>query len=197
MTYPAAPKKSGGALKWILLGCGGLIFLAVAFFAVTGYLVYRGMNTDPAKVETSAKEIMAFQKPEGFNGVFSMSMMGLKMAMFMKTPGDESNGSLMIGSFPSGGQSREQFQAQIQQNMKQQGHSAEITEKRPAETFKVRGQDVTADVGLVSPKDAEVKVIQYTLTVDAASGKMGMIMISGPEKTFDHAWVQKFLDTVK
>ena len=45
------PRKSGGALKWILLGCGGLVFLAVAFFAVTGYLIARNFTTDPAKAE--------------------------------------------------------------------------------------------------------------------------------------------------
>src|SRR2546423_5054560 len=82
MDQPASnqPKKSGGVFKWVLLGCGGVILLIVAFVGISSYLVYRSMNTDPAKVETAAQEIVKFEMPAGYKGAFSMSMMGVKMA---------------------------------------------------------------------------------------------------------------------
>jgi len=195
MTQPQ--KSGGGAVKWILLGCGGLVFIGITVFAIGGYFIYKGFNTDPAKVEVSAKEIVTFEKPEGFKGVFSMSMMGLKMAMLMRNPTDESAGSIIIASFPAGKGSQEQFQKQIDDSMKQQGRSREVSERRPAETFKVRGKEVTAEVGLIGAKDSPSRSIQYTVIFEGEPGKMAMIVLSGPEKTTDHDWVQKFLDTVK
>ena len=200
MTYPAAnpPKQSGGALKWILLGCGGTVLLAVGFFAIAGYLVYRSVNTDPAKAEAAAQEIVTFQKPEGFRGMFSMSMMGMQMASLTRgTPNEQGSGMIMIASFPAGKDTQEQFRTQIDQSMKQQGQSREVSEQRPAETFKVRGQDVSAQVGVIGAKDSPARSLQYMLTIDGAPGKMLMITIQGPESTTDHAWVQKFLDTIK
>jgi hypothetical protein len=186
--------RSGGALKWVLLGCGGLVFLAVAFFAVAGYLVARNFSTDPAKAEATAQEIVTFEKPDGFKGAFSMSVMGLKMVMLAKGDPKASEGSMiMLGSFPIGQQNQEQYQTQINESMKQQGHGQDVTEQRAPETFKVRGKDVVAQVVVAGP----AKLLRYTLNFDGGNGRMITISVQGPEKTTDHAWVQKFLDTVK
>src|SRR6185503_3702237 len=199
MNYPesaqARPRQGGGALKWILLGCGGLILLVVAFFAVSGYAVYRSFNTDPAKVETAAQEILKFEKPAGFKGVASVSMMGFRTATFgPEDPKATGNIMLMVASFPSGKQSQEQYQQQIDANLKKQGHSQEGSERLPNETFKVRGNDVTAQVSAIKDENGGVRSLQYMLTFENG-GKMAMITLMGPEKTVDHAWVQKFLDT--
>jgi hypothetical protein len=195
---PPAPRKSGGALKWILLGCGGIILLGVAFIGVSTYLVYRSFNMDPVKVEETAQEIVTFQKPEGYKGVFSMSVMGVKMAML--SAGEANNtdaGAIILATFPGGKQNQEQFQRQLQESMEKQGRSTQVSEHRPAETFKVKGKDVPAQVALVKSQNSGTQLLQYTLAMDGPGGNMAMIILMGPEKTTDHAWVQKFLDTVK
>ena len=191
-------QSSGGALKWILLGCGGLMLLMVAFFAVSGWAVYRSFNTDPAKVDTAAHDILTFEKPAGLKGVGSMSMMGFKMATY--GPEDvKKDGAmfLMVATFPSGKANQQQYQQQIEVNMKQQGHSAEGAERLPNETFKVRGNDVTAQVSAMKDQNSGTRTLHYTMVLEGDQKKLVMIAIGGNEKTADHAWVQKFLDTVK
>jgi len=190
------PKKSGGALKWILLGCGGIILLIVAFFGISGYLVYRSFNTDPAKVETTAQEILPFQKPEGYKGMFSMSVMGVKMAAL--SAGEQgAGGSIVLVAVPAG-TNQEQMRAQMKANMEKQGQSQEVIEKRKNESFKVRGKAVDSMVDVVASKGSgDARMHQYTLSVDGPSGQPVLMVITGPEKQVDHDWVQKLLDTVK
>src|SRR6185295_9928328 len=122
-----APRKSGGgALKWVLLGCGGLLLLVVAFFGISGYLVYRSFNTDPTKVEATAQEILVFEKPAGYKGAFSMSVMGVKMAALMADGG--AGGSIVMITMP-GKANQEQLRAQMRANMEKQGQSTEVVEK--------------------------------------------------------------------
>ncbi len=190
------PKKSGGALKWILLGCGGILLLGAAFVGVMGYLAYRSFSTDAAKVETSAQEILGFEKPAGYKGIFSMSMMGVKMATLGSgAPGQPNNSTIVLVTMP--GTNQEQMRAQMRANMEKQGQSQEIVEKKKNETFKVRGKEVDATVDVTIPKGADARQLTYTFALDNATGHTVLLVLSGPENQADHAWVQKFLDTVK
>ena len=193
---PGQPPKSGGVLKWILLGCGGLLLIGAILIGVSVYLVSRSFNTDPGKVEAVAQEIVTFEKPAGYKGAFSMSMMGMTSAVLVAGP-DGSGGSIVFAVIPAAQGNQEQFEKQLKASLEKQGQNQEVTEQRKAETFKVRGRDVTAQVGVVSPKGSEARSLQYTITFEGGSGKTVMLMVSGPEQTTDHAWVQKFLDTVK
>jgi hypothetical protein len=187
--------KQGSPLKWILLGCGGLILLIVAGFGVMGYMVARNFSTDPAKVETASQEILKFEKPAGLKGVGSMSMMGFKMATYGPEDAKQGNLFLMVATFPGGNQA--QYQQQIDANMKQQGHSQEGAERLPNETFKVRGSDVTAQVTALKDQNSGTRSLHYMIMLEGDAKKMVMVTMGGNEKTADHAWVQKFLDTVK
>jgi len=196
---PHAPRQNGGgALKWILLGCGGLMLLVVAFVAVSGWAVYRSFDTDPAKVDAAAKEILTFDKPAGLKAVGSVSMMGFKTATYGPEDPKNKEGAtmLMVSSFPTGKQNQAQYQQQIDANLKKQGHSQEGAERLPNETFQVRGNDVTAQVSALTDKNTSARSRHYMLLIES-SGKTVMIMVLGSEKTIDHAWMQKFLDTVK
>jgi hypothetical protein len=191
------PKQSS-PLKWILLGCGGLVLLIVAGFGVMGYVVYRNFNTDPARVEAAAQEILAFEKPAGLKGAASVNMMGFKTATFVpEDPKQDGAAMLMVATFPAGKQNQDQFQQQIDANMKQQGHSREGAERLPPETFKVRGNDVTAQVTAVKDQNSDARSLTYMLTFESKPGKIVMVTIAGKDKAVDHAYVQKFLDTVK
>lgn len=195
---PPPRSSGGGPLKWILLGCGGIVFLGVAFFALSGYFLYKSFNTDPSKAEAVAKEIVSFETPAGYKGIFSMSMMGVKSAALAAGEGKDSNaGMIMLYQFPAGTQSREQLEKQMKDNLEKQGHTTEASESKAAETFKVRGKDVSSQVTTVTNKNSSGRMTQYMIQLEGDKGKMIAIMIMGPEKTVDHAWVQKFLDTVK
>jgi hypothetical protein len=189
--------KQGSPLKWILLGCGGLVLLIVAGFGVMGYMVARNFSTDPAKVDAAAQEILKFEKPAELKGVTSMSMMGFKMATYAPQDGKDGNLFLMVATFPGGSQNQAQYQQQIDANLKQQGHSQEGAERLPNETFKVRGSDVTAQVTAMKDQNTGARSLHYMIMLEGDAKKMVMVAIGGSEKTADHAWVQKFLDTVK
>jgi hypothetical protein len=192
------PKKSGGALKWILLGCGGIIFLGVALIGVMTYLAYKTFSKDPAQVEAAAQEILVFEKPAGYKGVFSMSMMGVKMATLMKgAAGQPDVASIVLMAMPAGKVDPEQLRGQMRANMEKQGHSQEVVEKRKKETFKVRGKDVESSVDVTVHKGSDGRMLQYEMVLDGSGGGPVLLVLSGPEKDADHAWVQKFLDTVK
>jgi hypothetical protein len=200
MNQPVAnqpPKKSGGALKWVLLGCGGIILLGIAFFGIMTYLAIKSFNTDPAKVEAAAQEILPFEKPSGFNGMFSMSMMGVKMAALGTGGSDQQGAGLVLLTMPGGKANQEQLRAQMRSNMEKQGRSQEILEKRKSESFKVRGKEVDADVEVTIHKGHDERMLQYTMVLDGPTGNPVLAVLSGPEKQADHGWVQKFLDSVK
>jgi hypothetical protein len=187
------PQKKSGWLKWVLIGCGGLLLIGVAVIAIGVYWVSKNMTMDPAQVETAAQEILQFDKPAGFQGVMSMSMMGVKMAVLGAGEGGPSRAALMLMSIPAGATNTEEMQRQLEQAMKQQGQGTEeITEKRPNETFKIRGEDTVAQVGAGGANH-----IQYTLTTKGASGSPVLIVLTGSEQLLTRDWVQDFLDTVK
>ena len=201
MDQPVAnqpPRKSGGVLKWVLLGCGGIVLLGVALFGIMGYLAYRSFSTDHAKVEADAQSILSFEKPAGYKGVFAMSMMGVKMASLTSGEANKPGaGSIVLVAMPGGQANQEQIRAQMRENMEKQGQRHDVVEKRKSETFKVRGKDVESSVEVTAVKGSDAHNLQYTLSVDSAAGTPVMLVINGPENTTDHTWVQKFLDTVK
>jgi len=190
-------EKKGGVLKWFLLGCGLLLFLGVAFVAVGGYLIYKNVSTDPAKVESVAQEIVGFQKPEGLTGQFAFSMMGMKMAMLGTGQDPEAGKAIVLMSFPEGKGGRDEMRRQMREKMAEQGKAGEIVEKRGPEKFRVRGQETEATVEVTADKETGRRALQYSIVLDGSAGRSVLLMIMGDEKQIDSAWVQKFLDTVK
>lgn len=191
------PKKSGGIFKWVLLGCGGILLIGAALIGFGAYKAYQGFSTDPAKVEASAKEILTFETPADFKGQFAMSMMGFKM-IALGAQGDIGKGMIMLMTVPGGKGNQEQLKAQMNANMQMQGQNQNtVSEPRPAEKFKVRGQELPAQVNLVTPKNGGTPQLQYMLAPDASNGDTVLLVIQGAEKNVTHDWVQKFLDTVK
>lgn len=197
MNQPNAnpPKKSGGIFKWVLLGCGGIVLIGAAVIGFIGYQAYKSFSTDPAKVEASAQEILKFDPPAGYRGQMAMSMMGFKMiALGSQT---EHGSMIMLMTIPGGKGNQEQLKTQMNANLEKQGQANASVEQRPAEKFKVRGQDINAQVNLVTPKQGGAPMLQYMLAPDGANGDTVLLVIQGGEKSITHDWVQKFLDTVK
>jgi hypothetical protein len=195
------PKKGGGWLKWTLIGCGGLLVLGAIIVGIAAYYLSQNatMSNDPAAVETIAQEILQFEKPEEFKGVMAGSILGWKMAV-LAAPGsqDLERGGIMLMSIPVA-MNTKQAEQQLKEAIKGQGGPGqdEVTEQLPAETFKVRGEDVTAQVGVTGGGDGKPRTLQYSMTFKGASEGLVLLMIGGPEEMDTHDWVQNFLDTVR
>jgi hypothetical protein len=181
------PKKKSSTLKWVLIGCGGLVVLAV--IAIT---------MDPAKVEAAAQAILPFDNSQGFTGSFSMDIAGTKMVTLMDKSGPQPGAMLFLASLPSGG-NEDATQKQMLQSMeKRGGGKMNVAERRPDETFHAQGTDVTAKVNILQRGgDNAPRQIQYVLALRGTSGKPVITMFMGREETTTHEWVQQFLDTVK
>ena len=191
---PKAKEKKGGVLKGIAIGCGVIILIILGVSTVGGYLFYRGFSADPAKAESVAQEILAHETPAGFKGEFSMSMMGMKMAAIASGGGDE---RLMFMAIPGARASQDDLQRQMRQAMKKRGDDRDVVEDRGREKFNVRGKEAEAQVQVTAGKGGNGRLLQYVLTLDGKAGNPVLLLIMGNEKRLDHAWVQKFLDTVK
>jgi hypothetical protein len=191
------PKKKSGVLKWVLIGCGSLLALAVVVICIGVYILSRSFSTDPAKAEAAAQEMLQFEKPAGFSGTFSMSLAGAKAAM-LTAGGGSGRGSIFLLTFPKGNANSEAVQQQVRVAMDRRGQGQMITtEQLPNETFQVRGKDIVAQVGVVNRGQTDGKSRQYTLTLDGQSGALVLLTIAASETTATHEWVQKFLDSVK
>jgi hypothetical protein len=188
-------KKRGGVLKWVLIGCGGLAVIIAVIIGSLIYIASKGMSKDPVKVEAIAQEILSFEKPAGYRGAFSASILGVKTAFLAESGG---NGVIALVSIPSQKANREEIERQVSTAMEKQGRGqAAISEKRGNEIFSVRGKDAVADVGIVVGKNGAENVLKYTLVLENSASGHVMLIISGSEATTTHDWVQQFLDSVK
>jgi hypothetical protein len=80
-------KKSGNPLKWIGIGCGGVLFiltgLGIGLFFLGKQMF--SMSEDPAAAEAAATEIMDYQVMGDTKGFMSMNIAGMKFAGVMTT----------------------------------------------------------------------------------------------------------------
>lgn len=198
MNVPVAPEptpkpEKNNTWKWLLVGCFGFVLLFGATGGIVAYKAYKSFNMSPAQVEAAAQEILPFEKPEGYEGKMSMSIMGMKMATLAPQGGQHSENLVMLMTVPGGRNN----QANLRSNMERQNAGKNISaQKLPPQTFKVRGKDTTAEVQKLAPAQGAPS-LQYVLFVDSPKGDLVLLLLQGAEATATHDWVQKFLDTVK
>lgn len=89
MTNPerSPSSKSINIWKWVGLGCGGALLLAIAAIGGFAYFVARnlGISANPQKVEESARQLFDYNIPGGSTGLFKMNMMGIEFALIADT----------------------------------------------------------------------------------------------------------------
>jgi hypothetical protein len=192
------PKKKSGVLKWILIGCGSLLVLVLIIIGIGAYFASRVFTLNPVKVETVAQEILSFDKPQGFQGAFSMSIAGMRMVTLIGTEGTDLGSTIVLASLPPGS-----TQASMEQNitnaMEQRGKGKmHIVETRPPEDFQAQGQTTPAVVNLVEQSGySGQRMLQYVMTLRGPSGNSVVLMMMGHETSTSHERVQQFLDTVR
>jgi hypothetical protein len=197
MMPDGTPKKKSGVLKWVLMGCGGLVLVVVIALAVVGYMFYRNINTNPAEAAGVAQEILPIKIPAGFKGQFAMNAFNMKMATLASSDGNPRNRSTIVLMAMKGGNA-DAMQKAIADNMARGGQTtSDVSEQRPNETFRFRGADVPAQVraGPVR-RGGDPNAVQYSIALPGKSGDVVMLMVNGSDQEITHEWVQNLLDSV-
>jgi hypothetical protein len=149
MVAPTPPspeaKTTGNVLKWIGIGCGGLLVLAIAGIAGMFFLAKQFLNLsfDSQKAEQTASSIMDYQIPGGGRGIMSMNVSGVEMAGVMSANNPES-ATLVLGKIPPAMQgSSAEFQESFQRSLNEQQGSTFREISTTTETRSLCGQSVT------------------------------------------------------
>jgi len=192
-------KKKSGALKWVLLGCGGLLILVAAGAGIIAYLAYRSVNTDPAEAQALAQEILPIDVPEGFTGGFSMNMLGMKMAVLSDgSPGTrDGRDSIVLMEMPTGQANNEAARERMLENMSRRGgvNFGVSNVERRTDTFHYRGGDIQAQVQEGSRNNTDF--VQYSFALNDKAGRPVVLMANGSPQKVTHDWVQRLLDSVR
>ncbi len=206
MNPPIAPapqqppkEEKSNTWKWLLVGCFGFLLLGGGTVGIIAWKTYKSISMTPADVEASAQKIMTFEKPEGYEGKFSMSIMGVNMAMLGPAgKPDQNAGMIMFMTIPGGKNNKEALRKSMNDSVERQNAGKNINSQTlPSQTFKVRGESVPAEVQKFSSEQNPGATLQYSLYTSSDKGDLVLVNVTGPEKTTTHDWVQKFLDTLK
>lgn len=169
MTKAPSPNPSGNSgniVKWVAIGCGGMLLLTIGLIAGLFFFIQRSFNvsTDSQQAEQSARQMMDYTIPGGSQGVVSLNISGME---FAGVTGNDGKVFLMLGKLPASMQaSSDQIQAEIQKNLEQQQGSFTIKEKR-TESRQLCGQTVSVTIaeGARGAGQESVPAIAYQTTV--------------------------------
>lgn len=79
-------KKSGGFWRWLAIGCGGLVLLAILGFAALFFFVQRNLpSMDGQKAMQVAQSLMSYTIPGGSRGLMSIDLDGVRVASVTST----------------------------------------------------------------------------------------------------------------
>jgi len=91
MVNPESPQtpssKPTNIWKWVAVGCGGTLLLAILAIVAISALVVRnlGISADPKAAEETAQQIFDYNIPGESEGLFKMNMMGIEFALVADT----------------------------------------------------------------------------------------------------------------
>jgi len=184
---PPVKKASGLKIVVIVLAiAGGVGVLACGGIVVGGFLILRNAaNDDPASIRQTAQEISEIDVLEGFEPMFSMSLMGVNIAAF----GEQGPGvprMFMLMSFPAAiaaneEQMRQQMDQSLQQHTGKQNLNQLESETRP---HSIRGADCQVRIAKVED-DQGRQLRQVTAIFTAKSGSPAMLMLMMPEEEWN------------
>lgn len=147
---PPSPeaKTSGNVLKWLGIGCGAFIVLAIAGIAGMFFLAkqFFDLSFDSKKAEQIANSIMDYQIPGGSRGIMSMDVSGVEIAGLMSASNPE-DAMLILGKVPPALQSSSaEFQDSFQRSLQQQQGSTFKEISNRTESRPLCGQTVTLSI---------------------------------------------------
>jgi len=184
-----------------------LIVIAIVFFCccVTGLgatllgtrLMGRAFITNPDRVQAVGDQIADYEVPTGYEELFAMNMMGVKMVAMGPFSPTTDFVMIMLMQFPPGMEvSRGEMERQIEQALARQVGlgSAEMTSVGQEEAT-IRGEPVTLTVR-EGVTDRGEHMRQVTGLFEGKGGPV-MLMVSGGVTAWDQAMVDEFIASIR
>jgi hypothetical protein len=184
-----------------------LIILAVALFmcCVTGLgltllgtrLIGRAFITNPERVHSIGGQIADYTVPAGYEEMFAMNMMGVKMVALGSGSSTSEFMMIMLMQFPGGMQiSRQEMERQIEQALaRQMGLGSADMEVVGHEETTIRGESVTLTVREGNTDYGE-RLRQITGVFPGKSGPT-ILMIAGEVSAWDEQVVERFIASIE
>lgn len=160
-------------------------------------LIGRALITDPERVQTVGREIADYDVPPGYEEMFAMNVMGMRVVAIGPSGAASEFMMFMLMQFPGGMQlSREEMERQLQQALARQvGMGRADMQVVGQEETVIKGEPVTLTVREGSAESGE-RLRQVT---GLFSGKAGpaMLMIMGDVSGWDQAMVDDFVASIR
>ena len=182
------PKKSSGMKTVIIVLAivGGVGALACGGCMVGGFLLFRdAISDDPEKIGQVAQSISEIDIPVEYEPMFSMSVMGVKIAAF----GEQGGGTarmIMLMSFPAAmGADEAQMRQQMDQSLQQQTGKGNLTQlESETRSYSIRGEDASVRIAKVEDDDGD-QFRQVTTVFKSKDGSAAMLMVLMPEEEWN------------
>jgi hypothetical protein len=184
-----------------------LVLIAIALFlcCVAGLgvtllgtrLVGRAFITNPDRVQAVGREIADYDVPSGYEEMFAMNLMGVKMVAIGPASPTSGFTMIMLMQFPAGmGMSREEMERQVEQALARQIGlgSANMTSMGQEETI-IKGESVTLTVREGTTDRGER--LRQTSGLFQGRGGPAMLMVTGEADAWDQDMVDRFIASIR
>jgi hypothetical protein len=184
-----------------------LILVAIALFlcCVGGLgvtllgtrLAGRAFITAPQRVHLVGSQIADYTVPSGYEEMFAMNLMGIKLVAIGPVAPTDHFMTLMLMQFPSGLElSREEMERQVQQALSRQIGlgSADMKAVGHQETT-IRGE--TVDLTIREGTSGSGDQLRQITGLFQGDGGPAMVIVTGDEVAWDQAIVDRFIASIK
>jgi hypothetical protein len=184
-----------------------LVVVAIALFlcCVAGLgitllgtrLVGQAFITNPDRVQAVGREIADYDVPSGYQQMFAMNMMGIKMVAIGPAASTSDFMMIMLMQLPAGmGVSRAEMERQIEQALARQTGlgSADMTSVGQEEAV-IKGETVTMAVREGTTESGEH--LRQISGLFEGRGGPAMLMVVGEVSTWDQAMVDQFMASIR
>jgi hypothetical protein len=177
---------AGGAVAFLV---GGSLF---------GRAVSQAVVQDPAQAAKVGHEIVDYTLPPGYQEVFAMNMVGIKMVAISQPDKSGDTMALMLMQFPATSNlDQEQMEQQMQQAWSQQSQRGTVNmQVVGTQKVTIRGQSVmlTVSEGTSGSSDATTRQVTGVFT---GKGGFVMLMAMGDKNRWDQTALDTFLASIK
>lgn len=182
----------GGLLLLCMCACVGAFVLLPR---VAGPILEQSFSEDPAVAQEAAGEIATFDLPPGYEGAFSMNMLGFNLAAFSTDTGEP---VIMLMQFPGSAQlDSQEMEEQMRSAMDQQFSNDSIQlQEVGSETVTIRGEETTLVIREGMDEENQVAMRQVSGTFQGNGGP-AMLMIVGPVDLWDESQIDAFIDSIR
>ncbi len=184
-----------------------LVLVAIALFlcCVAGLgatllgtrLIGRAFITNPERVQAVGRQIAEYDVPPGYQEMFAMNVMGLKVVAIGPSAAASDLTMIMLMQFPAGMEmNREEIQRQVERALARQTGlgSADMTRVGEEQTV-IKGESVTLTVREGGTERGEN--LRQISGLFRGNGGPAVLVIMGDASAWDQVMVDQFIDSIR